>query len=61
MGDVALNPPKRRSCVLCGREDVWDGTVNDWAIREEDGEKLSGDRFCLHEWDITGSHTPIRE
>jgi hypothetical protein len=59
MSDVSLKPPKRRTCIRCGREDVWDEDVNDWAVREIDGEKRSGDRFCLHEWDITGSHTSI--
>jgi len=59
MPEVRLNPPKRRTCTRCGREDVWDEAVGDWTIREVDGEKRSGDRFCMHEWDITGSHTPI--
>lgn len=61
MSDVTLNPPKTRTCVLCNRQDVWDDSVQDWTIRIEDGEKLTGDRFCLHEWDITGSHKPILE
>ena len=56
MSDVTLNPPRRRSCVSCGREDVWDG---EWTIREVDGVRRVGSPFCLHEWDITGTHTPI--
>lgn len=59
MSDVKLNPPTERSCLRCGREDVWDDEVKDWTIRVVDGEKRAGDRFCLHEWDITGTHRPI--
>lgn len=61
MGMVSLNPPKARKCLRCGREDTWDPAVGDWTINEVDGEKQAGDRFCLHEWDITGSHKPIIE
>ncbi len=61
MSDVTLSPPKQRTCTRCGREDVWEEEVSDWTIREVDGTKRSGDRFCMHEWDITGSHAPIRE
>jgi hypothetical protein len=61
MSDVDLNPPERRTCTRCGREDIWDEGVGGWTIRVIDGEKRSGDLFCMHEWDITGSHTPIEE
>ncbi len=61
MGDARLNPPTERRCVRCGREDLWDEDVGDWTIRVVDGEKRAGDRFCLHEWDITGSHASISE
>jgi len=59
MSRVRLNPPDRRTCTRCGREDIWDEEVDDWTIREVDDEKRSGDRFCMHEWDITGTHTAI--
>jgi len=59
MTEVKLNPPTTRRCLRCGREDVWDDDLQDWRIRENDGDKLAGDRFCLHEWDITGTHRPI--
>lgn len=59
MSDVQLNPPTKRRCLRCGREDVWDAEAGNWSIREVDGEKLDGNRFCLHEWDITGTHRPI--
>jgi len=61
MADVKLNPPTKRRCPRCGREDVWDDELQDWRIRVDDGEKLAGDRFCLHEWDITGTHRPISQ
>lgn len=61
MNEVRLNPPRRRTCLLCGREDVWDDDVGEWRIRTQDGEKLAGERFCMHEWDITGTHRPISE
>ena len=58
--DVELNPPTRRRCTRCGREDVWDEAAVGWRVRTEGGQKRSGERFCLHEWDITGTHPPIR-
>ena len=61
MSDVQLNPPDERRCLICGREDVWDEGADEWQIREEDGEKVAGERFCMHEWDITGTHRPILE
>lgn len=59
MPDVSLNPPEKRTCTQCGREDIWDAEIGDWTIREVDGEKRAGDRFCMHEWDITGTHASI--
>ncbi|MFB6353462.1 MAG: HEWD family protein [Halobacteriales archaeon] len=59
MADVTLNPPEQRTCVVCGREDVWDAEDGEWRIREVDGERQVGEPYCLHEWDITGNHRPI--
>ncbi len=59
MDEVSLNPPTRRACVNCGREDVWDGAAGEWRIRVADGVRRFGEPFCLHEWDITGSHVPV--
>ena len=61
MGDVQLNPPDERQCLVCGREDVWDEESEEWRIRVVEGEKIAGNRFCMHEWDITGTHRPILE
>lgn len=61
MSDVELNPPERRRCLVCGREDVWDDEDGEWRVRTRDGEKVAGRRFCMHEWDVTGTHKPILE
>lgn len=61
MAEVELNPPTRRTCQRCGREDVWDDETIEWRIRTDGDRKLAGNPFCLHEWDITGTHKPVRE
>lgn len=61
MPEITLNPPSRRECLECGRVDVWDQERGEWRIEEVNSEKRAGERFCLHEWDITGTHTPILE
>lgn len=61
MADGTLNPPKNRRCVVCGREDEWDEDTGGWRIRVIDGERRAGNRFCLHEWDIAGTHRPVTE
>lgn len=52
-------PPTRRSCERCGRTDVWDETVENWVIAREDGNRRTGDKHCIHEWDINGQYNPI--
>jgi len=55
-----LTPPQQRVCEICGRTDVWDGDNHIWRIAtDDDGTKLAGSRFCLHEWDINGSFNPF--
>lgn len=56
-----LVPPTSRECEKCGRKDVWDEENHNWAIKVRDGEKLSGNPQCLHEWDINGSYNPFPE
>ncbi|MFC6887961.1 HEWD family protein [Halorubrum trueperi] len=51
---VTITPPRERECELCGREERWDDTTGGWHIADE-----PGDVFCIHEWDINGSFTPI--
>ena len=59
MTGVALVPPTRRACLRCGRQDRWDPQLGEWTIVEINGRRAVGQPFCLHEWDITGSHRPV--
>ena len=54
-----LHPPDERTCERCGRQDVWDDASGHWRIVEADGEKLAGDPFCVHEWDVTATYNPF--
>ena len=54
-------PPTRRTCECCGRTDVWDEDAENWVIAEEDGKRQSGDKHCIHEWDINGQYNPVAE
>ncbi|MFW6017715.1 MAG: HEWD family protein [Halapricum sp.] len=56
---TTIVPPTERECERCGRVDVWDDERMNWTIREDDGEKLTGDPQCIHEWDINGSYNPF--
>ena len=56
---TAIISPKERECERCGRRDVWDKSLNTWAIVEIGGEKQFGNPHCLHEWDINGTFNPI--
>jgi len=51
---VTITPPRERECELCGREERWDDDADGWRI---DGE--SGNTYCIHEWDINGTFTPL--
>ena len=57
--DGEIVPPERRSCELCGRTDVWDGSAENWVIAVEDGERRVGNKHCIHEWDINGRYNPV--
>lgn len=57
--DTEIIPPTRRVCERCGRTDVWDEATENWTIVEEDGERLSGNKHCIHEWDINGQYNPV--
>ena len=56
---VEIVPPTRRTCECCGRTDVWDETVQNWVIAEEDGVQQTGNKHCIHEWDINGQYNPV--
>ncbi len=59
--EVRLCPPTRRKCVLCDRKDEWNVKSENWEIKIVDGKLEKGEKFCMHEWDITGTHKPIIE
>jgi hypothetical protein len=56
MDEVRLRRPDRRECEHCGRVEVWEGGPGRWAV-EDAG--VTGDVYCLHEWDINGTFTPF--
>ena len=51
LGSTYLNMPNE----ITFAEDI------NWEVGEVDGEKKIGDTFCMHEWDITGTHKSIIE
>lgn len=53
---VTITPPRERECELCSREERWDDDVDGWRIDGEPGEV-----YCIHEWDINGTFTPLSE
>ena len=59
--EVRLCPPTDRKCILCERVEEWDGETSNWEIREINGKEMIGEKFCMHEWDITGTHKSIIE
>ena len=59
--EVRLCPPTNRECTLCGRKEEWNAEIVNWEIGEVGGEKMIGEKFCMHEWDITGTHKSIIE
>jgi hypothetical protein len=54
-----LRRPTERTCERCGREETWDVDVESWRIVVVDGERRSGNVFCVHEWDINGQFAPF--
>lgn len=58
---VELNRPQERECVECGRRDVWDEAVDSWIIDTDGVERLTGNPYCIHVWNINGRHNPIKE
>lgn len=55
-----IDPPRERTCELCDRTDVWDEDVGNWVIDTDDeGERLVGNKHCIHEWDINGRYNPV--
>lgn len=59
MSHSDLRRPTDRTCERCGREEKWDTAVESWRIVVADGDRLAGDVYCVHEWDINGRFTPF--
>jgi len=53
---VELNAPRDRKCLRCGREEEWDDSVYGWTVAAE-----AGKAYCIHEWDVNGTHPTIAE
>ncbi|WP_459194030.1 HEWD family protein [Halosimplex sp. J119] len=59
---TTIVPPRERECERCGRTDVWDDDAGTWrVVTDDDGDRLAGDPFCLHEWDINGTYNPLEK
>lgn len=56
---VRLRMPTDRRCERCGRREYWDG--DGWVVEKTDDGPVVGNCFCLHEWDINGTFSPIAE
>ena len=53
---ATIIPPQERVCELCGREERWDEEATGWRITNEPGNV-----YCIHEWDINGTYTPLKK
>jgi len=54
-----ISTPDRRQCERCGRAEYWDDDAETWRIEVEDGDRRASNPYCIHEWDINGSFTPV--
>ncbi|MFB6107501.1 MAG: HEWD family protein [Haloplanus sp.] len=58
---VTIRRPTDRRCERCGRHERWNDASSTWRIAVEDGERVVGNVYCLHDWDINGTFVPIEE
>ena len=57
---TTIVPPTERTCERCGRTDVWNDDRGSWVVAtDDDGTRITGEPFCLHEWDINGAYSPL--
>ena len=57
---VTIRKPTARQCEDCGREEVWNDATGTWRVtRDDDGDRIVGDVYCIHEWDINGTFVPV--
>jgi hypothetical protein len=54
-----VTPPTRRRCERCGRVDRWDDDTETWVAVEADERDRHGEPHCVHEWNVTGSYSPV--
>lgn len=59
--DDGLRAPRERTCERCGRHEVWSEAAGCWQVATDDGDHRVGRVFCVHEWDVTGSFTPVED
>ena len=52
---VQIRRPATRTCVRCGRAERWDDGAGAWLVSDND----IGEKFCIHDWDITGEFAPV--
>jgi hypothetical protein len=52
-----IRTPSERTCHDCGREEHWDEELANWRVSNEH----LGNVNCIHDWDITGTFTPVEE
>lgn len=53
---VEIRAPNERTCIECGRTEVFDEDGETWRV----GDEKVGDIYCVHSWDVTGTFTPVR-
>jgi len=56
---VTIRKPTARQCEDCGRQEVWNESTGTWRVAREDGERIAGNVYCIHEWDINGTFVPL--
>jgi len=54
----AIEPPQRRRCERCGREEAWNDEAGTWVAADTEDD-CRGDPHCVHVWNITGSYNPL--
>lgn len=57
--NAQVRKPTMRVCEECERAERWDEDLEAWQLVREDGERLTGNPHCIHEWDINGSFNPM--
>ncbi|MDR5657520.1 HEWD family protein [Halodesulfurarchaeum sp. HSR-GB] len=50
---VTIRHPTERACLRCEREEIWQEDEGTWRA------KATGRIYCVHEWNVTGTFSPI--